>query len=102
MSFGALTSVSENGLKSFGFVVVTSKLHQEICEQAVSIQKGVGKMSTSYPFVVDLWMSNLDPTRPHNLSLENQKLEGSRVSAKDLRDVLTTSGHRDNGLYKRH
>ena len=43
MSFGALTSVSENGLKSFGFVVVASKLHQEICEQAVSIEKGVGK-----------------------------------------------------------
>jgi hypothetical protein len=43
MSFGALTLVSKNGLKSFGFVVVTSILHQEICEQAVSIQKGIGK-----------------------------------------------------------
>jgi hypothetical protein len=45
MSFGALTSVSENGLKSFGFVTVTSKLHQEICkrEQVVSIQKGGAK-----------------------------------------------------------
>ena len=45
-------------------------------------------------------MFNLDPTRPHNLSLQNQKLEGSRISAKDLRDVLTTSGHGDDGLYK--
>ena len=59
-------------------------------------------MPTSYPFVVDHWMSNLNPTWPHNLSLENQKLEGSRISAKDLRNVLTTSGHRDNGLYQRH
>jgi hypothetical protein len=59
-------------------------------------------MTTSYPFVVDLWMSDLDPTRPHNLSFENQKLEGSRVSSKDLRDVLTTSSHRDDGLYQRH
>ena len=59
-------------------------------------------MTTSYPFVVDLWLSNLNPTWPHNLSLENQKLEGVRVSAKDLRDVLTSSRHRDDGLYQRH
>ena len=59
-------------------------------------------MTTSYPFVVDLWMSNLNPTRPHNLSLENQELEGIRISAKDLRDVLTASTHGDDGLYQSH
>ena len=51
MSFGALASVSENGLKSFGFVTVTSKLHHEICEreQVVSIQKGAGKDDNQLP-----------------------------------------------------
>ena len=73
--------------------------YTEGCNYSIPIHKREWvESSASYPFVVDLWMFNLYPTRPHNLSLENQRLKGSRVSAKYLRDVL--SGHREDGSIK--
>ena len=74
VSFGASSSVSANGLMSFGSETVASTLHHETyAYSAYNLSKGLRlkKISHTYTFVVNLRMLDLQPARTHNLALQH-------------------------------
>lgn len=80
MSLGAFESVSEKGLISFGSATVTSNLHQETYagpEPGITLT-----FEWTYPFVFDMWLLYLEPTRSHDLTLQNKEFESVGIGPK--------------------
>ena len=71
---GALSSLSENGLKSLGLLTVASNLHQEICLPGKTYRMGRVDCIT-YTLEVHVRFLDLNPTRTLDPSFENEEFK---------------------------
>ena len=86
MSRGAVGSESENELTSLGLVTVTSSLHHDTdCEHSV---RELGKtLKIAYTLDINDRVLNVEPTRSHDLALDNKQLKRACIRAKYTSDI---------------
>ena len=88
MSRGAVESASENGLTSLGLVIVTSSLHHDTGYEN-SVRKLRKRKTPIIAYTLDIndGVLNVEPTRSHDLALDNKQLKRACIRAKYTSDI---------------